>query len=147
MQHSGRAVELLLVEDNPADARLTQEALAQGTVVSHVTVAPDGVEAMQFLRREPPQFASAPRPDLILLDLNLPRKNGREVLEEIKGDPGLRCIPVMVLSSSEAADDLQRVYNLHANCYIRKPACLGEFVELVRSIEQFWFGIVTLPTR
>lgn len=135
------------MEDNPADARLTQEALAQGTVVSHVTLAPDGVEAMRFLRRETPQFASAPRPDLILLDLGLPRKNGREVLEEIKGDPSLRRIPVMVLSGSEAVDDLQFVYSLHANCYIRKPACLDEFVAVVRSIEQFWLGIVTLPTR
>ncbi|MGA3027496.1 MAG: response regulator [Bryobacteraceae bacterium] len=145
MQHSGRAVEVLLVGDSPADARLTREALAQGTVVSHVTVVPDGVEAMQFLRREPPQFSSAPRPDLILLDLGLPRGNGHELLEEIKGDPGLRRIPVMVLSSSEAADDLWRVYNLHANCYIRKPVCLGDFVEVVRSIERFWLGIVTLP--
>jgi CheY-like chemotaxis protein len=108
-------------------------------------VAQNGVDAMRFLRREPPQFASAPRPDLILLDLNLPRKTGHEVLEEIKGDPGLRRIPVMVLSSSEAADDLWRVYNLHANCYIRKPVCLGDFVEVVRSIERFWLGIVTLP--
>ena len=134
------------MEDNPADARLTQEALARTTMVSHVTVAQNGVDAMRFLRREPPQFASAPRPDLILLDLNLPRKTGHEVLEEIKGDPGLRRIPVMVLSSSQAAEDLQRVYNLHANCYIRKPAGLAELVEVVSSIERFWFGIVTLPT-
>jgi CheY-like chemotaxis protein len=147
MRYSGRAVELLLVEDNPADARLTQQALAQGTVVSHITVAPDGVEAMQFLRRETPRFARAPRPDLILLDLGLPRMSGREVLEEIKSDADLRRIPVMVLSGSQAADDLQCVYNLHANCYVRKPACMAQFVEVVRSIEQFWFGIVTLPAR
>jgi two-component system, chemotaxis family, response regulator Rcp1 len=147
MQHSGRTVEVLLVDHNPAEARLTEQAFAQGAMVSHVTVTPGGVETIQFLRREPPQFTGAPRPDLILLDLSAPRGNGRELLEEIKGDPDLRRIPVMVLSSSEAADDLRRVYNQHANCYIRKPAGLAEFVEVIRSIEQFWFEIVTLPAK
>jgi CheY-like chemotaxis protein len=146
MQHSWRAVEVLLVDGNSANTRLTQEALAQGAQMSHITVVGGENEALQFLRRETPRFARAPKPDLILIDLN-PRRDGRELLEEIKGDPCLRRIPVMVLSDSAEADDLQRVYNLHANCYIQKPAALAEFVEMIRSIERFWCGIVTLPTR
>jgi len=147
MQHLGRPVELLLVGDHPADAKLTEEALAQGVEIGHVTVAADSAQAMEFLRREPPHFSSAPRPDIILLDVGLPRANGHHLLEEIKSDPRLRRIPVMVLSDSATAEDLERVYSLHANCYIRKPARLADFVEVIRCIERFWFGIVTLPTR
>lgn len=145
MQHPGRAVELLLVEEDPADARLIQDAFAQGTMVSHITVVADGVAALQFLRREPPQFAGAPRADFIML--NFSPGNGSDVLEKIKTDPSLRRIPVMVLSNSEAAEDLERAYSQHANCYIRKPTHLEEFVEVVHCVEQFWLRIVTLPTR
>jgi chemotaxis family two-component system response regulator Rcp1 len=139
-----RPIEVLLVEDNPADVRLTQEALKEGHVMNHLNAVSDGVEAMEFLRREG-KYAQAPRPDLILLDLNLPRKNGREVLEEIKSDPVLRRIPVMVLTTSKADQDLERAYALHANCYITKPVDLEQFLNVVRSIEHFWFNIVTLP--
>jgi|SRR5579884_3089333 len=139
-----RPIRVLLVEDNPADARLTREALAEGNVASELSIVADGVEAVRFLRREG-SYAHAPRPDLILLDLNLPRKSGREVLQEIKQDPDLRRIPVMVLTTSKAEEDLERAYSLHANCYIRKPVDLDEFLEVVRCIEHFWFTIVTLP--
>lgn len=141
-----RPIQVLLVEDNPADARLTREALSEAKVVNQLSVVGDGVEALRFLRREG-AYASVPRPDLIMLDLNLPRKNGREVLEEIKSDPELRRIPVMVLTTSKADEDLERAYSLHANCYIRKPVDLDEFLEVVRSIEHFWFTIVTLPSN
>lgn len=139
-----RPIEVLLVEDNPADVRLTEEAFKEGRVSNHLNVVSDGIEAMEFLRREG-KFQTAPRPDLILLDLNLPRKNGREVLEEIKSDPALRRIPVMVLSTSRADQDLAKAYSLHANCYIAKPMDLDQFRNVVRSIEHFWFNIVTLP--
>lgn len=139
-----RPIEVLLVEDNPADVRLTEEAFKNGHVANHLNVVADGVEAMDFLRRQG-IFQTAPRPDLILLDLNLPRKSGREVLEEIKSDPHLRRIPVMVLSTSRADQDLASAYSLHANCYIAKPVDLDQFRNVVRSIEQFWFNIVTLP--
>ena len=145
MLHSGRPAELLLIGDDPSDARLTWDALAHGLALGHVSLSPDRVEAMRFLRRESPDFTSAPRPDLILL--NVPHHEGGPLLEEIKSDQRLRRIPVMVLSSSETPEDLQNIYSLHANCYIRKPALLDEFIEVVRSIERFWFGIVTLPTR
>ena len=141
-----RPIEVLLVEDNPGDVRLTQEALREGKVINHLNVVNDGVEATDFLRRNG-RYASAPRPDLILLDLNLPRKNGREVLEEIKADPDLRRIPVMVLTTSKLDQDLQRAYNLHANCFITKPVDLDQFLNVVRSIEHFWFNIVTLPSE
>ena len=134
------------MEDNPADVRLTQEAFKEGRVTNHLSVVTDGVKAMEFLRRSTP-YESAPRPDLILLDLNLPKKSGREVLEEIKVDPVLRRIPVMILSTSRADQDLQKAYNLHANCYITKPVDLDQFLNVVRSIEHFWFNIVTLPSE
>jgi len=146
MLHQTRPIDVLLVEDNPADVRLTREALSEGKVANHLSVVGDGIEALRFLRREG-AYASAPRPDLILLDLNLPRKSGRDVLEEIKGDEVLRRIPVIVLTTSQAEEDLDRAYSLHANSYIRKPVDLDEFLEVVRSIEQFWFTIVCLPSR
>ncbi len=139
-----RQIEVLLVEDNPGDVRLTREALKEGRLINNLNVVPDGVEAMAFLNKSG-TYAGAPRPDLILLDLNLPRKSGREVLEEIKNDPGLRRIPVMVLTTSNAEQDLMNAYNLHANCYIRKPLDLDQFLAVIRSIEHFWFHIVTLP--
>ncbi|WP_420130455.1 response regulator [Longimicrobium sp.] len=145
---SGRAasqpIEVLLVEDNPGDVRLTREALRDGKVHNNLSVAPDGVEALAFLRREG-RYADAPRPDVILLDLNLPRKDGREVLEEVKADPSLRNIPVVILTSSEAERDIAQAYALHANCYITKPVDLDQFIHVVRSIEDFWFTIVKLP--
>lgn len=141
-----RPVEILLVEDNPGDVRLTREALKEGKVRNNLYNAPDGVEALRFLRREG-EHAGAVRPDLILLDLNLPRKDGREVLEEIKADPDLRHIPVVVLTSSEAEQDIVRAYDLHANCYVTKPVDLDQFIHVVRSIEDFWFTIVKLPSE
>lgn len=144
MAVQGRPIEVLLVEDNPADVRLTKEAFKEGRFLNHLNVVTDGVEALEFLRREG-RYGGAPRPDLVLLDLNLPKKSGREVLEEIKSDPELRRIPVMILSTSSARQDLQSSYNLHANCYIAKPVDLEQFLNVVRSIEHFWFNIVTLP--
>lgn len=141
---SSRPVEILLVEDNPGDVRLTREALKEGKVRNNLYVAPDGVEALRFLRREG-EHAQAVRPDLILLDLNLPRMDGREVLEVIKADPDLRHIPVVVLTSSQAEQDIVRAYDLHANCYVTKPVDLDQFIHVVRSIEDFWFTIVKLP--
>jgi CheY-like chemotaxis protein len=139
-----KTVEILLVEDNEADIRLTREVLADSRLLNHLSVARDGEEAMSFLRRERP-FQEAPRPDLILLDLNLPRKDGREVLAEIKSDPDLRRIPVVVLTTSRAEADVVRTYELHANCYIVKPVDLGQFVNVVRSVEDFWLKLVRLP--
>ena len=139
-----RPVQILLVEDNPGDVRLTQEALKDGRVYVNLTVACDGVEAMEILRRAG-KHADKPKPDLILLDLNLPRKNGREVLQEIKEDEELRRIPVIVMTTSKAEQDIHRVYNLNANCYVTKPVDLDEFLNVVRSIEDFWLTIVTLP--
>ena len=139
-----RAVEVLLVEDNPADVRLTQEALKDGRVMVNLTVASDGVEAIDILKRAGPH-TTKPRPDLILLDLNLPRKNGREVLEEIKADDDLKRIPVIVMTTSKAEQDIYKAYNLNANCYVTKPVDLDEFLNVVRSIEDFWLTIVTLP--
>jgi chemotaxis family two-component system response regulator Rcp1 len=139
-----RPVEILLVEDNPGDVRLTIEALRDAKVRNNLHVARDGVEAMAFLRREGP-YANAPRPDLILLDLNLPRKDGREVLAEIKADARLRAIPVVVLTTSAAERDVVQSYNLHANCYITKPVDLDQFIAVIRSIEEFWLMVVTLP--
>jgi CheY-like chemotaxis protein len=142
----GRPVEVLLVEDNPGDVRLTQEALKEGRVMVNLTVAADGVEAMEILNRQGP-YKEKPRPDLILLDLNLPKKNGREVLLEIKADAELRRIPVIVMTTSKAEQDVHRAYNLNANCYITKPVDLDEFLHVVRSIEDFWLTIVTLPKQ
>lgn len=141
-----RPVEILLVEDNPGDARLTREALREGKLDNHLHHVRDGVEALAFLRREG-AYDKVPTPDLILLDLNLPRKDGREVLDELKQDPVLRLIPVVVLTTSEAEEDVLRSYQLHANCYITKPVELEKFIAIVRSIENFWLAIVTLPKR
>lgn len=145
MAELARPIQVLLVDDNPADVRLTREALSEGRISSELNVVGDGVEALRFLRREA-AYAKMPRPDLVLLDLNLPGKSGREVLREMKSDPDLRRIPVMVLTTSRADEDLDAAYSLHANCYIRKPVNLDEFLDVVRSIEQFWFMIVTLPS-
>jgi len=139
-----RPAEILLVEDNSADVRLTREALREGKLHNKLHVATDGVDAMAFLRREGP-YADAVRPDLILLDLNLPKKDGREVLEDIKADASLRSIPVVILTSSKAEQDILRAYDLHANCYVTKPVDLDQFIHVVKSIEQFWFAIVKLP--
>jgi two-component system, chemotaxis family, response regulator Rcp1 len=140
----GRGIELLLVEDNPGDVRLTKEALKDGKILNNLTVVSDGVEAMAFLRREG-NYADAPRPELILLDLNLPKKDGREVLAEIKNEPDLKRIPVVILTSSAAEQDIIKSYNLHANCYITKPVDLDQFMHVVKSIEQFWLTVVKLP--
>jgi CheY-like chemotaxis protein len=144
VKRQSRPVEVLLVEDNPGDVRLTQEALKDGRVLVNLTVAADGVEAMEVLRRSGPHAQNA-RPDLILLDLNLPRKNGREVLEEIKADEELKRIPVIVMTTSKAEQDIHKAYNLNANCYVTKPVDLDEFLNVVRSIEDFWLTVVTLP--
>jgi two-component system, chemotaxis family, response regulator Rcp1 len=138
-------IEILLVEDNPADARLTHEALREGKIDNNLHHVQDGVEAMRFLRQQGERYAAAPQPDLILLDLNLPRKDGREVLAEIKEDSELRMIPTVVLTTSEAERDLLRTYDLHANAYIVKPIDLDRFIEVVEAIESFWFAIVKLP--
>ena len=139
-----RPIEILLVEDNPGDVRLTREALAEAKVRNNLAVANDGVEALAYLRREPPH-ENATRPDLVLLDLNLPRKDGREVLAAIKADPDLRRLPVVVLTTSAAEQDILESYNLYANCYITKPVDLDQFLAIVTSIEDFWLTIVKLP--
>jgi two-component system, chemotaxis family, response regulator Rcp1 len=141
---SVESVSVLLVEDNPGDVRLTIEALRDVKLHNQLNVVHDGVEAIAFLRREG-AYANAPRPDLILLDLNLPRKDGREVLEEIKNDDDLKRIPVVVLTTSSSEKDILESYNLHANCYITKPVDLGQFLTIVKSIQNFWFSIVKLP--
>ncbi len=143
-QKRGNPVEILLVEDNPGDVRLTREALRDAKVLNRMSVAQDGVEALAFLRRQGP-YADAPRPELILLDLNLPKKDGREVLEEIKQDPDLKRIPVVILTTSQAEQDIIRTYNLHANCYVSKPVDLDQFITVIKSIEDFWLTIVKLP--
>lgn len=140
-----RAIDILLIEDSAADVRLTREALRTSKLMNRLTVASDGVEALSILRRQ--GHPNAPRPDLILLDLNLPRKNGRAVLAEIKEDPELKRIPVVIITSSAAEEDVVRSYNLHANCYITKPLELENFVRVVRAIEDFWVGIVKLPPK
>jgi CheY-like chemotaxis protein len=139
-----RAVEILLVEDNPGDVRLTGEGLREGKIRNNLHVVGDGIAAMAFLRREG-QYADAPRPDLVLLDLNLPLKDGREVLAEIKADDDLRRIPVVVLTTSNAEQDIIRSYDLAANCFVTKPLDFESFVSVVKSIEEFWFSIVRLP--
>jgi CheY-like chemotaxis protein len=141
---SGRPIEILLIEDNPDDATLTIEALKEGKVRNRVHVAEDGVEALTFLRKQGDK-ASVPRPDLVLLDLNLPRKNGWEVLSEIKGDPNLRRIPVVIMTTSDDQKHVDDAYNRHANCYVTKPLDVDEFVGAVRKIEDFWLTIVRLP--
>jgi CheY-like chemotaxis protein len=140
----GEPIEILLVEDNPDDADLTIDALRNGRVRNRVTVVEDGVEAMDYLRRGG-RHTSAVRPDLILLDLNLPRKNGQEVLAEIKQDPSLRRIPVVIMTSSDDEKDILAAYNLYVNCYVTKPVDLDQFIKVVKSIEHFWLTVVKLP--
>jgi len=139
-----RPAELLLVEDNPADVRLTVEALREARVPNRLHTVSDGVEALAFLRRAA-GYRDVPRPDMILLDLNLPKKDGREVLAEVKNDPDLRQIPVVVLSTSSAERDILESYQLHANCYLTKPVGLEQFIALIRRFEGFWFGAASLP--
>ncbi len=141
---NSRTIEILLVEDNPGDARLTLEAFKEGKVLNNLTVMKDGVEALAYLRRQG-GYASAKVPDLILLDLNLPRMSGREVLMEIKGDERLKTIPVVVLTTSADEQDVARAYSQHANCYITKPVDLEQFLRVVHSIEDFWLTLVRLP--
>ena len=138
------AMNVLLVEDNPGDVRLTREALKDAKMHLNLHVASDGMEAMEFLRREG-RYHDSPRPDLVLLDLNLPRKDGRAVLEEIKTDDALKSIPVVVLTTSSSDVDIQRSYMLHANCYIAKPVDMEGFLTVVRSIDDFWLSVVKLP--
>jgi CheY-like chemotaxis protein len=140
----GEPIEILLVEDSPDDIVLTTEALKDGKVRNRVSVVEDGEEAMAFLRREG-RHATAPRPDLILLDLNLPRKSGREVLQEVKQDPHLKRIPVVIMTTSSDEKDILQAYNCHANCYVTKPVDLDQFLGVVRSIEHFWLTVVKLP--
>ena len=140
------AIDILLVEDNLGDARLTQEALKESKMLNNLYHAKDGVEAMEFLRKEG-KFKDMPTPDIILLDLNLPRKDGREVLAELKAMPRLKNIPVVVLTTSDAEQDIVMSYNLHANCYITKPVDLDKFIDIVRGIENFWLSIVKLPPQ
>jgi two-component system, chemotaxis family, response regulator Rcp1 len=140
----GRPIEILLVEDNPGDVRLTIEALRESKVRNNLKVAVDGVNAMNYLHREG-EYADAVRPDLILLDLNLPRKDGRQVLAEVKADPELKTIPVVVLTTSQAEQDVLRSYELQANCFITKPVDLEQFINVVRSIQDFWLTVVKLP--
>jgi len=141
---TGRSIEILLVEDSPGDVRLTQEVLRDGKVNNRLSIVYDGVAALSFLRREG-QYATAPHPDLILLDLNLPKKDGREVLEVIKSDSSFKRIPVVILTTSQAEEDILRAYDLHANCYITKPIDLEQFIRVIKSIEEFWLSIVKLP--
>ncbi len=146
MQTKHSEIEILLVEDSPADVRLTIEALKETKAVNHMNVVGNGIKAMDFLYKRG-AYATAPRPDLVLLDLNLPGKDGREVLEEIKADPDLRRIPVVVLTTSQAEEDVLRAYNTHCNCYIAKPLDFQQFTAAVKSIEDFWLSTVRLPPR
>jgi chemotaxis family two-component system response regulator Rcp1 len=143
-QDIGRPVEILLVEDNPGDVRLTIEALKEGKIKNNLYVAKDGVEALEFLMQKN-TYKDSPTPDLILLDLNLPRKDGRELLAEIKEDEALRRIPVVILTTSKAEEDILRTYDLHANCYITKPVDLDQFITVVKAVENFWLTVVKLP--
>ncbi len=144
--NEGRPIEIFLIEDNPGDARLTVEALREAKVHNRLSWVTDGAEALAFLQREG-KHANAPRPDLILLDLNLPRKDGREVLAEIKKNDKFRRIPVVVLTTSQAEEDILKAYHLNANCYITKPVDLDKFIEVVRTIKDFWLSIVRLPSE
>ncbi|MBV7339194.1 response regulator [Chloroflexi bacterium TSY] len=140
----GQPIEVLMFEDNPDDVLLTQEALVETKMHINLSVVQDGVDGLAFLRRQG-NFANAPRPDLILLDLNLPKKDGREVLAEIKADADLKVIPIVILTTSEADEDIFKAYSLHANCYITKPVDLDQFIQVVQTIEDFWITIVKLP--
>ncbi|MFA6540929.1 MAG: response regulator [Bacteroidota bacterium] len=141
-----KIVDILLVEDSIGDARLAQEALKESKVRNSLHIVTDGVQAVDYLFRRN-QFAQVPRPDLILLDLNLPKKDGREVLDEIKNDASLKIIPVVILTMSKAEEDVLRSYKLHANCYITKPLNLEKFIQVIKSIEDFWLSIVQLPRQ
>lgn len=141
-----KPIEILLVEDSPSDAALTREALEAGKIANNLNHVVNGVAAMEYLRRQG-KFAKAPRPDLIMLDLNLPRKDGREVLRELKDDPSLKIIPVIVLTTSHSDEDILRSYELNANCYITKPVDFQHFIDVVKSIENFWLSVVTLPPK
>ncbi len=143
---NSKTIEILLVEDNPGDARLTREAFKEGRLLNNLTVICDGIEALAYLRQQR-QYANSARPDLVLLDLNLPRKDGREVLAEIKADEELKRIPVVVLTTSAAQEDVMRAYGSHANCYITKPVCLDQFLRVIQSIESFWLSLVKLPSQ
>jgi chemotaxis family two-component system response regulator Rcp1 len=142
---TSRPIEILLIEDSATDVMLAEEALEQAKLRNNLHVVKDGVEAMAFLRREG-KYSGVPRPDLMLLDLNMPRKDGREVLAEVKSDDKLKQIPVVVLTTSQAQEDVLKAYGLHANCYISKPVDFEQFANVVRAIDQFWFTVVTLPT-
>ena len=142
--YEGKEIDILLVEDNPGDARLAMEALKESKIHNHLHVVMDGEEASDFLFRKG-KHAEANHPDLILLDLNLPKKDGRELLAEIKNDPVLKRIPVVILTTSKAEEDIIKTYNLHANCYITKPLDLDQFMKVIKSIEEFWLTIVVLP--
>jgi two-component system, chemotaxis family, response regulator Rcp1 len=144
IRNAGEPVEILLVEDNPGDYRLTKEALKEGKVYNNLHWTQDGVDAIDFLKRRG-KHGNAPRPDIILLDLNLPKKDGREVLSEIKSDEALRAIPVVILTTSKAEEDVLKSYDLHANCYVTKPVDLEKFIVVVQSIDRFWLSVVTLP--
>ena len=144
MEEIAKEIEILLVEDSPGDIRLTMEAMKDGKIHNHLSVVNDGEEALAYLRRQG-QYAKVPRPDLILLDLNLPKKDGREVLREIKQEEDLKRIPVVVLSISTAEKDILKSYDLHANCYVNKPVDFDQFTHVVKSIEDFWFSVVKLP--
>ena len=139
-----KAIDILLVEDNLGDVRLTREALKEGKVLNTLHVVGDGIDALEFLRHKAP-YAKVPHPDIILLDLNLPRMDGRELLAVIKSDLNLRRIPVVILTTSKAEEDIIKSYDLHANCYITKPVDLDQFIKVVKSVEEFWFTIVKLP--
>lgn len=139
-----KPIDILLVEDSPSDVLITREALSEARLAVNLHVVEDGVKAMDFLHRRPP-YEQAPRPALVLLDLNLPRKDGREVLAEMKADPGLKTVPVVVLTTSQAQEDVLRTYRLHANCYVTKPVDFGSFQRVIQAIENFWFTVVTLP--
>jgi CheY-like chemotaxis protein len=144
--NDGDPIEILLAEDNPGDVRLTEKALDHGSIINNLHVVEDGVEAIAFLRQEG-EYADEPRPDLVLLDLNMPKKDGREVLEDMESDPSLRLIPVVVLTSSEAEEDVVRSYELNANAYLTKPVDFDGFVDIVSRIEDFWFSVVKMPPK
>lgn len=141
-----RPVQILIVEDNPADARLVREVMRDSKILNEIRWVPDGVEAMASLRKQG-KYTDAPRPNLIFLDLNMPRKDGREVLAEVKADPDLRRIPIVVMTSSQAEEDIARAYDHHANCYVRKPIDFEQFHSVVKTLENFWFSTVEIPSR
>lgn len=143
-QFGFKPVDILMVEDSLGDARMTQEAFKEGKIINRLYVTGDGIDALAFLRKEGP-YEAVPRPDLILLDLNLPRMDGREFLTIVKEDPDLRRIPIVVLTSSMAEQDIIKSYDLHANCYVTKPVSIDQFVKVVHTVEDFWFTIVRLP--